>query len=131
MAAARTVPALAGILTNLPIVTTKVLLIVWHSQGEQVALGTLGPMTLGMLSPSAYAMLATVTFGFCGAPLGAAVSWVSAVMLCTAPTLVFLRRSGTKDIQLPPTVAHADHELGQLKSNDEVGDDTMELCQTI
>ncbi|CAE7497032.1 unnamed protein product [Symbiodinium natans] len=59
MLLADSVPALAGIIANVPIVSVAVIMILWMSQGEDVAMGCLAPMVLGMLSPSAYAMLAS------------------------------------------------------------------------
>ena len=96
MLMAKSVPALSGILINFPFVTSAVWVALWTSgpSGEAVAIGAVGPMVLGMLSASAYAILASglmVAPALRGAP-GACLSWALAVGLVTVPTLLCMRR---------------------------------------
>lgn len=90
MAVSKTVPSLAGILVNLPIVTTVVLVTVWLSQGEAVALGTCGPMALGIMSASSYALTAGHLIPTVGPAIGATISWLLCVLLVTLPVLAGL-----------------------------------------
>lgn len=87
MAVSKTVPALAGILVNLPLVTTVVLVTVWLSHGETVALGTCGPMALGIMSASSYALTAGHLIPVAGPAVGASISWLLCVALVTLPVL--------------------------------------------
>ena len=50
MAVARTLPALSGVLVNFPFVTLGTLTSVWLGQGEDVAVGAIAPMAIGMTS---------------------------------------------------------------------------------
>lgn len=78
-------------MANLPLVTTVVVIMLWTSQGEAVAVGTTGPIVLGMLSASAYALLASQLMPALGAS-GACLAWALAVGCVTLPTLAVLRR---------------------------------------
>ncbi|CAK8988808.1 Uncharacterized protein SCF082_LOCUS1538 [Durusdinium trenchii] len=92
VAVARSLPALAGILANLPLVTTMILVVIWTSQGEDVTLGCLGPMTLGMLSASGYSMLSSELMLLWHPVLGCVVSWLLSLVVVTKPTLVVLEQ---------------------------------------
>ena len=85
-------PAAAGVLVNLPIVTTVVVVSVWRSTSEAVAVSCLGPMILGMLSASMYALLASDLIPRVGTGGGAVASWFAAVVGVTLPVLWALQR---------------------------------------
>lgn len=105
MVLARSFPALAGILANLPVVSVMVVSILWMGYGEEVALGALGPMTIGMLSAAAYAMLASELMLLWHPALGCVVSWLLSVAVITKPTLMILQRIDQKSKE-PPEVAY-------------------------
>ena len=85
-------PAAAGVLVNLPIVTTVVVVSVWRAQGEDVAMSCLGPMVLGMLSASMYALLASELIPRAGTAGGAVAAWFASVGAVTLPVLWALQR---------------------------------------
>lgn len=115
--AARTVPVLGGILVNLPIMTTVVVASVWQSQGEAVAMSTCGPLSLGMLSPSAYGLAACELLPLLGPGPGAALAWLACVAGVSLPVLgalelwVRVRRR-----RPPPAEADQDRPPGPAES---------------
>ena len=98
MAVARSVPALAGILANLPLVTTFVFIVLWMTQSEAVAVGAAGTIVIGMLSASSYALLASWLMPALHAVGGVVASWLLAVGCVTAPLLWWLRRRSTRPV---------------------------------
>ena len=91
LALAQTLPALSGILVNLPIIGTVVVSSLWLSESKEVALSTLAPMVLGMLSASLYAILASF-FMPGGVASGAIASWCMSVFCITCPVVYFLEK---------------------------------------
>lgn len=91
LALAQTLPALSGILVNLPIVGTVVVSSLWISDSEEVALSTLAPMVLGMLSASLYAILASFFMPF-DLVLGILLSWCVSVVFVTLPVVCLLEK---------------------------------------
>ena len=86
-------PAVAGMLVNFPFVTIAMVSTLWLQQGEAVAVGALSPMALGMLSASAYALLAADLMPrLANVAQGAAVAWFTAVTAVSVPLTVALRR---------------------------------------
>ena len=91
LALAQSFPALSGILVNLPIIGTVVVSSLWMSDSEEVALSTLAPMVLGMLSASLYAILASL-FMPVDVVLGVLLSWCVSVCLVTLPVVCLLEK---------------------------------------
>ena len=86
-------PALAGILVNFPFVTIAMVGALWLGQGEDVAVGALSPMALGMLSAALHALLAAVFMPrWESAALGAVAAWFAAVGGVSVPLAHLLRR---------------------------------------
>jgi hypothetical protein len=83
-------PALAGMASVFPAIFLTTMVSLWLAQGEAVPLGAVGPMVLGSTSVGVYALLALVTFPALGPLGGAAVAWVGAALLGTAPAAGWL-----------------------------------------
>jgi hypothetical protein len=63
----------------------------WLSQGAHVPTGAVGPMALGTLSVSAYALLATLLFPLMPIWLAAALCWIAAIACVSVPAYLYLR----------------------------------------
>jgi len=85
-------PVMGGAVLNAPILTTIVFVVVFLSQGEKVAVGTCGPMTLGMLSVNAFVILVAWLVPQYGLVIGLISSWFGAVIFITVPQLILSRR---------------------------------------
>ncbi len=85
-------PVASGMAAVFPVIFTTIMIATWLSQGAHVPTGAVGPMTLGTLSVSAYALLATMLFPRLGMMSGAALCWVLAVCLVSVPSYLFLRQ---------------------------------------
>jgi len=85
-------PVASGMAAVFPVIFTTIMVATWLSQGAHVPTGAVGPMTLGTLSVSAYALLATMLFPHLGMVSGAALCWVLAVCLVSVPSYLFLRQ---------------------------------------
>ena len=105
LALAQSFPALSGILVNLPIVGTVVVSSLWISDSEEVALSTLAPMVLGMLSASLYAILASLFMPF-DIVLGVLLSWCVSVCLVTLPVVCLLEKLKKKRRESNPKTQH-------------------------
>ena len=84
-------PVASGIAAVFPVIFTTIMVATWIAQGAHVPTGAVGPMTLGTLSVSAYALLATLIFPLMATPLAALLCWILAVTLVSVPSYVFLR----------------------------------------
>jgi len=106
-------PALGGALLNAPIIPTIVIVVVWLAQGEQVAIGTCGPMALGMLSCSGFGILEALFVPEFGLVIGLVISWSAAIVFVTMP-LVLCHHNKQKespcDSDLPEKVFLTDNE---------------------
>eukprot|EP00490_Sorites_sp_Unknown_P018105 CAMPEP_0114693518 /NCGR_PEP_ID=MMETSP0191-20121206/69154_1 /TAXON_ID=126664 /ORGANISM="Sorites sp." /LENGTH=189 /DNA_ID=CAMNT_0001987273 /DNA_START=9 /DNA_END=575 /DNA_ORIENTATION=+ len=96
MVLARSLPALAGIVANLPLVSGMVISFLWLGYGEDVVVRALGPMTIGMLSAAAYAMFASELMLLWHPAVGCVVSWLVSIAVITKPTLMILQAVVTK-----------------------------------
>ncbi len=85
-------PVAGGIASVFPVIFTTIMVATWLSQGAQVPTGAVGPMMLGTLSVSAYALLAALLFGRMPVALAAAACWLAAVALVSVPAFLWLRR---------------------------------------
>lgn len=84
-------PVASGIASVFPVIFTTIMVATWLAQGAHVPTGAVGPMALGTLSVSAYALLATVLFPAMPIALAAAIAWVAAVTCISVPAYAFLR----------------------------------------
>jgi len=96
MVLARSSPALAGIVANLPMVSGMAIIILWMGQGEEVAIGSMGPMAIGLLSPAAYSMISSELMLLWHPALGCVVSWFLSLAVITKPSLMILQRLDQK-----------------------------------
>lgn len=85
-------PVASGMAAVFPVIFTTILVATWLSQGAHVPTGAVGPMTLGTLSVSAYALLATVLFPRIGVFPAAVLCWIAAVSFVSVPSYVYLKR---------------------------------------
>jgi len=85
-------PMMGGAIINAPILTTIVFIVVFLSQGEKVAVGACGPLTLGMLSCSAFGLLVAWSIPEFGLVVGLISSWFGAIILITLPELMLSGR---------------------------------------
>ena len=86
-------PAIGGVLVNFPFVTIAMVATLWMGQGEDVAVGALNPMALGMLSASLYALLAAALMPWLNsAAEGGAVAWFVSVAGVSAPLAWILHK---------------------------------------
>lgn len=93
-------PLLAGMASVFPAIFLTTMLSLWLAQGETVPVGAVGPMMLGSVSVSVFALLAAFTFPRFGAATGTLVSWVAAATLATLPAFWWVSRKPK-----PPGVA--------------------------
>jgi hypothetical protein len=84
-------PVASGIASVFPVIFTTIMVATWLSQGAHVPTGAVGPMALGTLSVSTYALLAAVLFPLLPVAAAAAVCWVAAVALASVPAYGYLR----------------------------------------
>ncbi len=78
-------PLLAGIASVFPAIFLTTMVALWISQGEEVPSGAVGPMMLGSMSVSLYALAATVFFPDYGIILGSIFSWVFSLLFISIP----------------------------------------------
>eukprot|EP00928_Gymnodinium_smaydae_P072573 TRINITY_DN55913_c0_g1_i1.p1 TRINITY_DN55913_c0_g1~~TRINITY_DN55913_c0_g1_i1.p1 ORF type:complete len:336 (+),score=28.79 TRINITY_DN55913_c0_g1_i1:70-1008(+) len=109
VAIAEAVPALAGILANLPIISGAIIIMLWRSQGEELTMACMGPMILGMLSASAYAIISSRLMIVMHPAGGAITSWFASVVSITSSTLFFLQRCG-KSVSSDKIINEADRK---------------------
>jgi hypothetical protein len=84
-------PVASGIASVFPVIFTTIMVATWLAQGAHVPTGAVGPMALGTLSVSAYALLATVLFPVMPVALAATICWLAAVACISVPAYAFLR----------------------------------------
>ena len=83
-------PVASGIASVFPVIFTTIMVATWLSQGAHVPTGAVGPMTLGTLSVSAYALLAYFLFPLMPLALATIVCWIAAVSLVSVPSYYYL-----------------------------------------
>jgi uncharacterized membrane protein len=84
-------PVASGIASVFPVIFTTSMVATWLSQGPHVPTGAVGPMVLGTLSVSAYALLAMWLFPLMPLALAAIVSWFAAIGLVSVPAYLYLK----------------------------------------
>lgn len=84
-------PLLAGIASVFPAIFLTSMVALWISQGEDVPSGAVGPMMLGGMSVSLYALLATRLFPEQGVIVGSALAWIASLLLISIPATFWLR----------------------------------------
>ena len=63
----------------------------WISQGEEVPSGAVGPMMLGSMSVSLYALVATVLIPSFGIIIGSIFSWLVSLIFFSIPVVFTLK----------------------------------------
>ncbi|MFM7052678.1 MAG: hypothetical protein ACKOYN_11200 [Planctomycetota bacterium] len=86
-------PVASGIASVFPVIFTTIMVATWLAQGAHVPTGAVGPMALGTLSVSAYALLATWLFPIMPLWAAATLCWIAAVAAVSVPAFLFLRRT--------------------------------------
>lgn len=92
-------PVASGIASVFPAIFTTIMVATWLAQGAHVPTGAVGPMALGTLSVSAYALLSTVLFTEFGTATAATLCWILAFGFVSVPAYLFLgrgRRTGSR-----------------------------------
>ncbi len=84
-------PVASGIASVFPVIFTTIMVATWLAQGAHVPTGSVGPMALGTLSVSAFALLATALFPLMHVALAASLAWVLAIACVSVPAYFFLR----------------------------------------
>jgi hypothetical protein len=85
-------PIAGGIASVFPAIFTAIMVATWLAQGAQVPTGAVGPMMLGTLSVSAYALLSAALIPRLGVVAGSAACWAAAVLFVNVPAYAWLRR---------------------------------------
>jgi len=85
-------PVASGIASVFPVIFTTIMVATWLAQGAHVPTGAVGPLMLGTLSVSAYALLAAALFPLMPVALAATVCWLGAVLVASVPAYAYLRR---------------------------------------
>ena len=94
-------PVASGLASVFPVIFTTIMVATWLSQGAHVPTGAVGPMALGTLSVSAFALLSTVIFPVMNLALAAALCWILSVALVSVPAYLFLAHRRRKLAQAP------------------------------
>jgi hypothetical protein len=85
-------PIASSMAAVFPAIFTTIMVATWLAQGSQVPTGAVGPMMLGTLSVSVYALLAAWAFPAMPTAAAAALCWVVAAMAVSVPGYLWLRR---------------------------------------
>lgn len=83
-------PVASGIASVFPAIFTTIMIATWIAQGAHVPTGAVGPMALGTLSVSAYALVAIVLFPSMPLGVAAAACWLIAFCAVSAPAYGYL-----------------------------------------
>jgi CHASE2 domain-containing sensor protein len=78
----------------------------WLAQGAHVPTGAVGPMALGTLSVSTYALLAAMLFPLMPVALAALICWIAAICVASIPAYIFLRSRHRQHARLQEPRAH-------------------------
>ncbi|MED5487200.1 MAG: hypothetical protein VYB40_05855 [Candidatus Thermoplasmatota archaeon] len=92
-------PLLAGMASVFPAIFLTSMVALWIAQGEAVPSGAVGPMMLGAMSVSFYALLATITLPKYGIALGSVLTWVASIGAVSVPAALWLRWSNNRRIE--------------------------------
>lgn len=86
-------PVASGIASVIPAIFTTIMIATWLAQGAHVPTGAVGPMALGTLSVSAYALLAAALFPIMPLWVAASVCWIASVAGVSVPAYLAVRAS--------------------------------------
>ena len=92
-------PLLAGIASVFPAIFLTSMVALWIAQGEAVPSGAVGPMMLGAMSVSFYALLATYMLPEFGIVLGSAITWFASIAVISVPASFWLRFRANRRIE--------------------------------
>ncbi len=92
-------PLLAGMASVFPAIFLTSMVALWMAQGEAVPSGAVGPMMLGAMSVSFYALLATITLPKYGIVMGSALTWVASIGMVSVPAALWLRWSNNRRVE--------------------------------
>ena len=84
-------PLLAGMASVFPAIFLTSMVALWIAQGEEVPSGAVGPMMLGAMSVSFYALLATHTLPEYGVVVGSILTWFASIFAISVPSVLWLR----------------------------------------
>ena len=84
-------PLLAGMASVFPAIFLTSMVALWIAQGEDVPSGAVGPMMLGAMSVSFYALLATYTLPEFGVIVGSGITWLASIAVISVPAAFWLR----------------------------------------
>ncbi len=84
-------PLASGLASVFPIIFTTIMVSTWLSQGEEVPAGAAGPMTLGTLSISVFALLACWWMPALGPIIGATCAWCASTACVSIPGYLYIR----------------------------------------
>lgn len=85
-------PVASGIASVFPAIFTTIMIATWLAQGAHVPTGAVGPMALGTLSVSAYALLAAWVFPQLPPAAAAVACWIASILCVSVPAFAFLAR---------------------------------------
>lgn len=83
-------PVASGIASVFPAIFTTIMVATWLAQGAHVPTGAVGPMALGTLSVSAYALFSTMLFPAMNLALAAVLCWLLAIATVSIPAFLYL-----------------------------------------
>ena len=92
-------PLLAGMASVFPAIFLTSMVALWIAQGEDVPSGAVGPMMLGAMSVSFYALLATYTLPEFGVILGSGITWIASIAAISAPAAFWLRFRANRRVE--------------------------------
>ena len=92
-------PLLAGMASVFPAIFLTSMVALWIAQGEDVPSGAVGPMMLGAMSVSFYALVATFTLPEYGVLIGSAITWVASIGFVSVPAALWLRFNDNRRVE--------------------------------
>ena len=92
-------PLLAGMASVFPAIFLTSMVALWIAQGEEVPSGAVGPMMLGAMSVSFYALLATLTLPEYGVLIGSVITWIASIGFVSVPAALWLRFNDNRRVE--------------------------------
>ena len=92
-------PLLAGMASVFPAIFLTSMVALWIAQGEEVPSGAVGPMMLGAMSVSFYALLGTYTLPEYGVVVGSILTWFASITAISVPSVFWLRFRANRRIE--------------------------------
>ena len=96
-------PVASGIASVVPAIFTTIMIATWLAQGAHVPTGAVGPMALGTLSVSAYALLAAALFPTMPLWAAASLCWIASVACVSLPAYWLVRATRSRATAAPST----------------------------